>query len=193
MVQLCGARGADPLTNEHRVRTTECPHLPHAFGSHLIVLCSLKQRTQFNSRLISVTASPQLHLPAPPPFRSCHTCLSCVPVASLVLLLPAASLVPNSLYIILQDYRKTLNEFQPEENASTVSSTLASLPHFSSFSVSSSLCWQVGRTTLFYLHTFGINWSSLYRVSFPIPSFLHGAEQHTHKAALSYFQSIKIT
>lgn len=89
MVQLCGARGADPLTNEHRVRTTECPHLPHAFGSHLIVLCSLKQRTQFNSRLISVTASPQLHLPAPPPLplvphlsQLCPSCLTCLTTPS---------------------------------------------------------------------------------------------------------------
>lgn len=173
----------------HRV-----PHLPqcHQFSPHCPLTLAV-QRTQFNSRLISVTAAPQLHLPPPLPSLSCHTCLSCVPVASLVLLLPAASLVPNSLCIILQDYRKTLNEFQTEHNASTrMPPTLVLLFHLS---LSASLSCQVGRTALFYLHTFGINWSSLYCVSFliPFPSFPHGAEQHTHKAALSYFQSIKIT
>lgn len=153
------------------------PHLPcpawqlAISSSHLIVLwlwpCSLKQRTQFNSRLISVTAPPA-PLAAPLP---CHTCLSCVPLASLVLLLPAASLVPNSLCIIFRIIeRRSMNSSQstmpPQSRPPSCLLPLLLL-------LSLYLTLLTGRRTAsFYLHTFGINWSSLFRVSFltPIPS-----------------------
>lgn len=185
-----------PLTNEHRVRTTECPICPNATSSHLIVLwlwlCSLKQRTQFNSRLISVTASPQLHLPPPSPLplmphlsQLCPSCLTCLTTPSC---LTCAEFPLHYFAGLSKDA-----QWIPDRAQCLYSHAFH--PPLPSISLSASLCCQVERTALFYLHTFGINWSSLYRVSFliPFPSFPHGAEQHTHKAALSYFQSIKIT
>lgn len=158
------------------------PHLPcpawqlAISSSHLIVLwlwpCSLKQRTQFNSRLINVTAPPALlACPSPVPHLSqlCPTCLTCLTTPSCL----TCSEFPLHYF---QDYRKTLNEFQPEHNAFSASSAL--LPPALPLPLLLRLYLTLltgGRTASFYLHTFGINWSSLFRVSFltpfPSPSF----------------------
>lgn len=103
--------------------TAECPPICPArlFSPHCLVCsrtscrsCSLKQRTQFQSRLISKFVPRELHL-----LSSLYPHLSQLfPTASLVLLLPnRLTSYPNSLCIICRIIERRSMNSRPEYNA----------------------------------------------------------------------------
>lgn len=160
------------------------PHLPcpawqlAISSSHLIVLwlwpCSLKQRTQFNSRLISVTAPPTL-LASPSPCRATLvSVVSHLPHLSYYSQLPHLFRIPFALFCRIIERRSMNSSQSTMPPQSRPPSCLLPLLLFLLLRLYLPLLTG-RRTASFYLHTFGINWSSLFRVSFltpfPSPSF----------------------